>query len=642
MISTGDYMALIQLSQIIKSYGVDPILTGIDLIINPGDRIGLIGRNGAGKTTLFRILSGRLSYDTGTMQTAKDCRVGYLEQMPDYGDMDVYTYCLGAFEDILALHQLRTDLEHQMTEAAAHGEVPEDLMHAYSHTLDVLANGSGYSYDSEIKGMLRGLGFNDDQIKQKACELSGGQKSRVNLARLLLSRPDLYLLDEPTNHLDMASVRWLEGYIRKSTQTFVIITHDRYFLDQVVDRIVEIENGKSLECKGSYSEFVRFKDAVYENLMNQYENAMEEYGRQEEIVRRMKQHGTEKLAKRAKSREKVMDRIVIPDKPLKYNEVAKLKLKACSKTGYDVLSAEGVSKSYGDRTLFENLSFQLYAGERIGLIGPNGCGKTTLFKLISGSLRPDDGAIRLGQHVKFGEYDQDLTPLSMDHTLIDEISDENPKLDTTDIRSLLGAFLFKGDEVQKQMKDLSGGELARVRLLRLMLEGSNVLLMDEPTNHLDIASREVLESALDSYDGTIVAISHDRYFLNRVCTRILSFEDGQLVEYLGNYDYYVEKTEELAEMDRIADEGPTKTKTQIKDERRKEREKSQEVKKIRQTIAQIETLIATSESKIGELEVMLCDEAIYSDYEEAGRIHGEISRIKNELAGLYEEWETLV
>lgn len=636
-------MAVLSVQGIGKTYGTDVILEDINFVVNEGDRIGLIGRNGAGKTTLFRILSGALHEDGGQLTLGKDLKIGCLDQMPNYGDLTVFSYCLEAFSDVLALMARQNALESEISDYGhRHLEPPATLMEEYGRILEILEHSNGYAYESEIRGTLKGLGFDDSQFPLEAERLSGGQKSRLNLARLLLTRPDIFLLDEPTNHLDMSSVNWLESYIKKSGKTFILISHDRYFLDQICGRIMEIENRKLLECKGTYSDFIRFKDALYETLTREYENAISEYERQEDIVRKMKQHGTEKLVKRAQSREKILDKMELPDKPFRLNEAAKLTLKIKRKTGQDVLRIENAVKRFDELTVMDGLSFDVFAGDRIGLIGPNGTGKTTLLKAICHQLLLDDGRIVYGTNVEPGYYDQDLKAIKASNNLIEEVSDMDPKLDTTVIRTLLGAFLFKGDDVFKLMSDLSGGERARMSLIQLMLSGANVLMMDEPTNHLDISSREVLENALLNFEGTLLAVSHDRYFLNRICNRILVLDNGMITEYMGNYDYYLEKSLEASELDEEDAILDSRTKTQIKDDKRKEREKMQEARKIRQTLAELEKSIAVSEGEISKLEELLCSEDVYTDFEKARRIHSEIELIKSQLAELYERWESLL
>lgn len=640
-------MIALSCNQLVKYYGIDLILDGISFTASVGDRIGLIGNNGAGKSTLFKILTKKIPYDSGEMFFNKDLKVGYLEQDFEFEDEDtLFSYCKEVFRDVIELGDSISELEHEIARYGSEGiDPPHKLFEEYSKKVDLFKDMNGYGYESEIRGILKGVGFSDEEYFKNVKYLSGGQKSRLNLAKLLLSHPDILLLDEPTNHLDINAVSWLEGFISKYNGTVFIISHDRYFLDQVVTKVYEIENKTLLEHTGSYSDFVKYKDFIYEQKAKEYENQRKEIERQEEIIRRFKQHGTEKLAKRARSREKRLDKVDILDKPVVFNERAKIKLSTKIKSGYEVLRARGLTKYYEDKKIFEDLEFDVYSGDRIGLIGPNGVGKTTLFKTILGLVDKTSGDIIHGHQVITGYYDQEQSGLNLDSNLFDEIANERPEFTNTQVRTLLGAFLFKGDDVFKEIGLLSGGEKGRISLLKLMLSDSNLLLLDEPTNHLDISSKEALEDALENYDGTIVAISHDRYFLNKVCSKIFELTEDGIKTYLGNYSYYTEKKAQLEMPQDKADELKelqSKTKTQIKDERRREKDRQKEERQLKKQIKDIEESIHAAEIKIEELENELCKEEIFSDHTKSLEISTEIESLKKSTEDLYELWDQLM
>jgi len=637
-------MIALSCSNIKKSYGIDVILENINFTIETGDRIGLIGRNGAGKSTLFRIITGEISNDTGDIFKAKDLTTGYLEQAPDIkSDENLFDFCLPVFQDLIDMELKLRSMETQIAELSAeHQAAPEELMEEYSHILEDFSNRNGYGYKSEIRGVLKGLGFNDEEIARPVRVLSGGQKSRVNIAKLLLKKPDILLLDEPTNHLDIQATNWLEGFLSGYPGTLIVISHDRYFLDQVVNRIFEIENTQLLSHKGSYSDFAKFKRARYEEQIKAYENQQKEIQKQEELIRKFKQHGTEKLAKRAQSREKRLDQVERLGKPVWVDERAHIHLSTQVKSGNDVLHVKDLAMAFPNTPLFENLNFDIYKEERIGLIGPNGIGKTTLFKLLLSQLEPIAGEIKLGHHVMPGYYDQEQSGLNSDNDIVEEISDANPSLTVPEIRTLLGAFLFKGDDVFKNIGQLSGGEKGRVSLLKLMLSKSNFLLLDEPTNHLDISSKEALEDAVMGYDGTLLSISHDRYFLNRVCTKIFDMQADGVKIYYGNYDYYREKVKQAELLSTEDEEAPLKTKTQIRDERRKEKEQAAEARKLKKAQEQLESDIHTTEEQLEAYEAELCLESVYSDPDKSLAVHVKLTETRAKLDELYETWEQLI
>ncbi len=637
-------MIALSCSNITKSYGIDVILEGLSFTIETGDRIGLIGINGAGKSTLFKIITGELTYDSGDIYKAKDLSIGYLEQAPEISaDDSLYDYCLPVFQHLIDTEKRLREMEHEIADLSEkHQEAPETLLADYAHLLEAFESDNGYGYKSEIRGVLKGLGFTDEEITRPASVLSGGQKSRLNIAKLLLGKPDILLLDEPTNHLDIKATSWLETFLSNYPGTLVVISHDRYFLDQVVNRIFEIENTSLLAHKGSYSEFAEFKRARYEEQLKAYEAQQKELQKQEDLIRKFKQHGTEKLAKRAQSREKRLEHVERLDKPMWLDERAHIHLSTQIKSGNDVLHAENLAMAYPNTPLFENVSFDIYKEERIGLIGPNGIGKTTLFKILLNQLEATQGEFKIGHHVMPGYYDQDQSNLSPENNIVEEISDANPQLDTVEIRTLLGAFLFKGDDVFKNVGQLSGGEKGRVALLKLMLSQANLLLLDEPTNHLDISSKEALEDAILGYDGTLLSISHDRYFLNRVCTKIFELQADGMRIYYGNYDYYREKLKQAEMSDLLEAETVQKTKTQVREERKKEKEAAAQLRKQKKEQQELESAIHSTEEQIEALEAQLCLEEIYSDPKKSQSIHKDLTEIRAKLDEMYETWESLI
>lgn len=635
-------MIALSVNQVYKSFGVTSILEDISFTVSQGDKVGLIGRNGAGKTTLFKILKGEYTADNGNIYMAKGAEVGYLEQIPALESaVTLFDYCLEIFRPLLDQESQLRQLEHDIADFGKKGqEPPKSLLDDYSHKLEDFQRHNGYGFRSEVRGVLKGLGFSDGEFERSVSELSGGQKSRLGIGRLLLRRPEILLLDEPTNHLDIQAVSWLESFLKSYDGTLIIISHDRYFLDQIVTKVFEVENKALTTYTGNYSDYVKQKAQIFETALRTYEQQQKVVEKQEEIIRRFKGHGTEKLVKRAKSREKMLEKMDMVDRPIQYTKRAKIHLSTRIKSGEDVLFAEGLSKSYGEKHLFSNVDLSVFRGERIGLIGPNGIGKTTLFKMIMGNEPYDQGKIKYGHHVEIGMYDQEQSNLNPQNDLVSEISDEDPRLSVTEIRGMLGGFLFHGDDVYKKIHQLSGGEKGRVSLLKLMMSEANLLLMDEPTNHLDIDSKEALEDALEGYDGTIIVISHDRYFLNKICTKIIDLTPDGAVTYLGNYDYFKEKTSApLA--DALDIDEPAKTKTQAKEDRRKEKEKQMQERQKKQGITQLESRIETIETELSDIEAMLCEESVYSDSKLVKELGEQMTRLKEELENCYSEWAEL-
>lgn len=638
-------MISISCTDITKYYGIDLILENISFTVSSGDKIGLIGKNGAGKTTLFNILAGELSYDSGNIFYGKDVSIGYLKQHHELdSELTLFDYCYQVFDEITALEQQIRALEHEIaTVSVEHGDIPDHLSEHYHSLTQAFENQDGYAIKSQVQGVLKGLGFTEDAFERKVNTLSGGQKSRLNIARLLLTKPDILFLDEPTNHLDINAIVWLEGYLKNYNGTIILVSHDRYFLDQVTNKIIEIENHGILEHKGSYSDFMNFKRLRRETMEREYEKQQKVIDKQEEIIRRFKGHGTEKLAKRARSREKALEKVERVDKPTVDTRRAKIKFTSKQKSGYEVLMVKELSKAFDDKTIFKNVDLSVYANDIIGLIGANGVGKSTILKILTEQMPANSGTIKIGHNVILGYYDQDQSNLTEKNTLFDEISDEVPLFNNTEIRTLLGSFLFHGDEVFKEVSSLSGGERGRLSLLKLMLSKANFLLLDEPTNHLDIPSKEALEEALEAFEGTILLVSHDRYFLNKVCSKICHLAEDGVTEYLGNYDYYLEKqAASLAEKEDQKDAAPTKTKTQIKDERKKEKERKAEEKRRKQEFQKIEDDIHTIEHEISKLETDMCDESLYNDHEKVLVITDQLEKLKAQLELLYEKWESFL
>lgn len=635
-------MIVFSCSDITKYYGSELILENINLNMEKGDKIALIGDNGSGKTTLFKILTGNLNYESGSIYTAKDITIGYLEQVQEIDEeTNILEACKPIFKNLIDMENTLRNLEKEISNHKDHDSREfRDLMDTYSHMLEEFKDKNGYSYMSFIKGVLNGLSFTEEDFERKVKFLSGGQRSRLNIALLLLKKPDILFLDEPTNHLDLNAIKWLEEFINSYQGTVVIISHDRYFINRTATKVVEIINKNLISFNGNYDGFINYKSEYIENLNKQYESQQKEIKKQRELIARFKERGTEKLAKRARSREKRLEMMDEIDKPDFRKYEAKISLKASNPSGQDVLFLENISKSFNNKKIFNNATCSIFKGDKIGLIGPNGIGKTTLFKIILGLIDDYEGNLKFGHNVMTGYYDQEQENLNPLNNLLDEIQEENPKLDFGDIRNLLAKLLFFGEDVNKLVKNLSGGEKGKLSLLKLMLSRSNFLLLDEPTNHLDISSKEVLESALIEYDGTILIISHDRYFINRVCDKIFELSKDGISEYLGDYDYYMEKINELKQPDDSQEK--EKTKTQIKEERKKERDERNKKKKLQKRFEEVEILIKETESTIHSLEEEMCKEEVYSDPDKSREIHANQDKLQSELEELYEEWEELL
>jgi len=629
-------MISISCSNITKYYGVDLILNKISFSLNEKERVGLIGDNGCGKTTLFKIITGEIPYDDGNVFLSKDKKLGYLKQKNNYNNnQTIYEACLPTFNELIELE----DQLHIYEEKISTNSNDIDLLNEYSDYLDLFERKGGYTYKSKIRGVLNGLGFTQEEYSNSINILSGGQKSRLQLALLLLSEPDILLLDEPTNHLDLATTTWLENYLIDYPNTVITITHDRYFLDKISTKIFEIENQKLIEHDGTYSDFQLYKKSILDVQTRAFEKQQKDIKKQEEIIRRFKGHGTEKLVKRAQSREKMLAKVKVLDKPSVFSESMKMRFSPTIKSGEEVLKVENLSKSF-NKLLFENLNFEIFKGEKIGLIGPNGIGKTTLFKIILNEISQSSGEVKHGHNVFTGYFDQEQQKLNPLNTVFNEILEVIPKATNTEIRSKLGAFLFKEDDVFKQIDSLSGGEKGRLSLLKLILTNSNFILLDEPTNHLDIKSKEVLEQALNNYDGTLLIISHDRYFLNKVTNKTFDFSKNNIKTYLGNYDYYIEKKKINKELFK-KDIAPTKTKTEQKKEMQLKKEEKKKVKIMKKRMEQILEEIENLEQNLSSNEQLLCKEEVYSNGIEVKRINSENSELEKNINQLYEELSDL-
>lgn len=637
-------MIVLSCNNLYKSFGIDSIIENICFTVNEGDKIGIIGINGTGKTTLMKIISGEYGYDEGDIYTSKDCEIGYLQQNTNFlSNNTILEEVLTVFKPLIDMENYLRELEHKIAEEGSKDNSPilEKLMNDYSHVLEDFASKNGYGYKSEAKGVLKGLGFKDDDMDKPINILSGGEKTRVLLGKLLLKKPTLLLLDEPTNHLDSEAIEWLEFFLKQYKGTVMLISHDRYFLDQVVDRVFEIHNKKLKSYNGNYSKFIELSKVEKELELKKFEDQQKDLKRQEESIERLKAYGREKHLKRARSKEKALDKIDVLDKPEAYRKKAKIQFNPSISSGNDVLHVEDLSMAYDERILFKGVNFDIYRGEKVALIGPNGIGKSTLFKIVMNELTPICGDFKLGTNVNVSYFHQEQKTLNLDNTIIDEIWDSNEKLTQTEIRNMLGSLLFEDEEVFKKISTLSGGERARIAILKLILSKANFLLLDEPTNHLDIDSKEVLEEALENYTGTIFTISHDRYFLNTVVDKILVLGEDGITEYLGNYDYYINKKRESEEMSAIV-EIEEKTKTQLKEEKRKEKEQREKEKKNKYKIKNIEQEIEELETKIEELDNLLCQEEVYSNPDKSKEVSQEKITFEDKLSSLYETWEELV
>ena len=603
---------ILSVSNIHKSFNEIPVLRNVSFHIEDYDKAAIVGINGAGKTTLLRIIMGELSADEGLVTVSRDKTIGYLSQHEAVsGENTIYNELLSVKQDIIELEQRMRSVELQMRSAS--GDTLQQLMATYTNLTHAFESANGYACRSELTGVLKGLGFVEDEFGRSVSTLSGGQKTRVALGKLLLLKPDLIILDEPTNHLDMSSITWLETYLLNYKGAVIIVSHDRYFLDRIANKVIEIDNTKATVFTGNYSAYAAKKEALRAAEYSAYMKQQQDIKHQEEVIEKLRSFNREKSIRRAESRVKMLDKIEVLEKPTQVRADMHLKLEPKYTSGNDVLQVENLSKSFGSLTLFENLNFELKKGEHVAVIGDNGTGKTTILKIINELVAPDTGEIRLGSNVAIGYYDQEHHVLHMDKTLFEEISDDYPTLTNTEIRNTLAAFLFTGEDVFKQVKALSGGERGRVSLAKLMLSEANFLILDEPTNHLDILSKEILEDALNAYTGTVLYVSHDRYFINKTASRILDLNNKALTNYLGNYEYYLEKKDELAAHDsgsgqvnaaiQAASYAPSDTKQDWKaqkEQQARERKRKNDLAKCEDEIAALEAENTRLEDEMSE------------------------------------------
>lgn len=628
-------MALLQVRHLAKSYIVDPILTDVNFIVEEGEHLGLIGQNGSGKTTLFRLLAGELSPDEGTIAKAKEVEIGYLSQESHFDeDVTVYEACMSLFAHYEEMEEELRHLEEAMSRAK--GEELEQLLARYGPLSETFHASEVYGAPSAVRGTLVGLGFSPEEFDQKASTLSGGQKARLALARLLLRKPNFLLLDEPTNHLDMGAIGWLEKTLAAYPGALIVISHDRYFLDKVCTRILSLEQGEITSYRGNYTAYLAAHKKDVELKRKQYEDQQKEIARQEAIIDRYMRWGREKSIRQAKSRQKLLDKVKVLENVTEEKR-ASFRFTPARESGYDVLQVQDLAMSVPGKTLFTDLNFEIYRQQRVCLIGHNGSGKSTLFRLIMRKMRPDAGRIVHGAQVEISYFDQEMAHLDPENTVIDEIWDAFPRLTHQEIRGHLARFLFFGDDVFKLVGDLSGGEKGRLCLLKLILGAGNFLLLDEPTNHLDLESKEVLEEALKDYDGTIFAISHDRYFLNQLAERILVLEEGHLSQYLGNYDDYLEKIEEKE--DPFLAEEVSKTKRQ--QEKKKSRDQTKETRAKKKRLAEVEKRIEELEERIATIDTAFEAPDLYDDFDAVGRLTKEREEVEDALLGAMELWEEL-
>ncbi|MDK2814439.1 MAG: ATP-binding cassette, subfamily er 3 [Thermoanaerobacter sp.] len=629
-------MAIITVSNVTKSYGIDIILQNISFIVNEGDKIGVIGENGAGKSTLFNLLAGFTEADSGTISISTN-KIGYLQQNTVIdSEKSIYEEVKTVFDEIFQLEKQIKSLEEKISQTKD-SHLLDKLFLEYSFLTDKYMELDGYSVESKIRGVLNGLGFDVSQFDTPVSNLSGGQKTRLMLAKTLLSNPDVLLLDEPTNHLDISSIEWLEQYLKFYSGTILIISHDRYFLDKIVSRIFEIENTKLSVYEGNYTEYLKRKTLETKAKLKAYEEQQKEIKRIKSIIQIQKNRRTEKSVKMAESKQKLLEKMEIIEKPVINNRSFNLRFDFDLESGNDVLTVKNLSLSF-DRQVFSNVSFEIKKGEKIALLGPNGIGKSSLLKILVGEINNFEGEIKFGTNIITGYYEQEFKSLHDEKTVIDEIWDENPYLTQTEVRTLLASFLFKEEDVFKTVSVLSGGEKARLSLLKLILSKANFLLMDEPTNHLDLKAKEVLEEALLDYTGTLLFVSHDRYFIDKIATKVMVLTPQGVEVYLGNYSYYIEKKNQLNE--KKEEKILKKTKTQIKNERYKERLAKLKLKQQKEYLKNLENSIYQAEERIKYLEEKMCDVKIYKTGEIV-EIQKEYNALKSKLEQMYEEWENL-
>ena len=640
---------ILSCQNISKAFVENQVLKNVSFHIEDHEKAAIVGINGAGKTTLLRIIVGEMTPDDGQVVLAKDKTLGYLAQNSTVDTSHtIYEELLSVKADLLRLEEKIRECENNMKHAD--GDALEDLMKQYTSLTHAFETGGGYLYRSELVGVLKGLGFTEDEFSKPVATLSGGQKTRVALGRLLLQNPDLIILDEPTNHLDMNSIAWLETYLLNYKGAVLIVSHDRYFLDRIAGKVIEIDQSKATTFIGNYSDYAIKKEQLRVAAWNAYMNQQREIKHQEEVIEKLKSFNREKSIKRAESREKMLDKIEVIEKPSEVRTDMKLTLTPRILSGNDVLTVEHLSKSFDSHKLFTDVNFEIKRGEHVAIIGDNGSGKTTLLKILNGLVPADQGTFRLGSNVEIGYYDQEHHVLHSEKTLFEEISDDYPYLNNTQIRNVLAAFLFTGEDVFKRISDLSGGERGRVSLAKLVLSNANFLILDEPTNHLDIMSKEILEDALNGYEGTILYVSHDRYFINRTAHRILDLTEGQFVSYVGNYDYYLEKhdtvmaaieasTPQSADADNTA--ATKAAESEVKLDWKAQKEEQARLRKKENDLKKCEEKIAELEARISEIDTEMSDPAIGTQVAKLQELSKEQTSCQKQLEKLYEQWEEL-
>ena len=663
---------ILSVHHISKAFLEKQVLSDVTFHLEKGDRAAIVGINGAGKSTLLKIIIGEETPDEGTVAISREATWGYLAQTQNLTtDHTIYEELLTVKKDVVEMEQ-KLAVDEKLMEKLT-GKELEDLVTEYNDLLHRYQQENGYAYKGEITGVLRGLGFAEEEFSQKISTLSGGQKTRVALAKLLLEKPDILMLDEPTNHLDIGSIRWLETYLSNYRGTVLVVSHDRYFLDRTVTKIIEIENCRAIEFPGNYSWYAERKKALREEQRHQYLNNQAQIKHQEEVIAKLRQFNREKSIKRAESREKMLNKMERVEKPIEIRDDMNLTFRPCIRSGRDVMEVRHLSKSFDNKLLFRDISYDIHRGEHVAIIGNNGTGKSTMLKMIMGQVKPDEGAIRFGTNVHIGYYDQEHHVLHDDNTLFEEIADEHPDMNNTEIRSLLASFLFTGEDVFKYIRDLSGGEKGRVSLAKLMLSEANFLILDEPTNHLDMVSKEVLENALNHYEGTVLYVSHDRYFINHTASRILSLTkklmldypghggDEAPAKYIGNYDFYLEKSAQVEdslisqEKKRVNEEtgGGYQEETfapagkaqeapaAVADSWQRQKEEQKEQSKLANALKKVEDRISVLEKENADIDERMADPAIGTDLPKLEDLQKKKDANDEELSGLYDQWEKL-
>ena len=634
---------ILNATNISKSFGSNEIIKDATFLVNEHEKVAIVGVNGAGKTTLLKILTGEESADSGSITLAKDAKLGYLRQINNVDSaLSIIDELYTVIEPILNMEKRMSQMQEDMKHLT--GSELEELYSSYTaltHSYELM---DGYAAKSRVVGILKGLGFEEADFDRKINTLSGGQKTRVFLAKLLLEEPDIILLDEPTNHLDLRSIEWLESYLLNYKGAVIIVSHDRYFLDKIVSKVIDIENGNVQMYLGNYTDFSNKKQMLLDAKMKEYLNQQQEIKHQEAVITKLKQFNREKSIKRAESRQKQLEKIERVEAPQTYSENMRLSLDISKESGKDVLTVHNLSKSFEHKKLFWDINFEIKRGERVAIIGDNGTGKTTLLKIINGLLNPDTGEVIYGSNVSVAYYDQEHQVLHMDKTLFDELSDTYPDMTNTQIRNILAAFLFTGEDVYKKIADLSGGERGRVSLVKLMLSKANFLLLDEPTNHLDIVSKDVLENALNNFPGTVCYVSHDRYFINKTATRILDLTENRLLNYIGNYDYYIEKREAVEEAANLTSTEQSQKPVDVSESKKEwidNKTAQAQKKKIKNALNKCEKEISEIEDKLQSIDEDFANPENASNVGKLMELQKQKEALEKRLDKLMEDWEEL-